>query len=265
MSGPQQMPEAYPHGIKTLSPGNTIVEALALIGPNFQVVPLDGDSPYVKARTALYDFNGKQRRWDVVESHPSVGIVLYHRDLDAFILVRQFRPAVYASLCREAQAAGAPLPTFKDGFTYELCAGLIDKGGKSNEEIASEEIEEECGFRVPPSQIMEVGIGIASAGTQGVKHIVYYAEVDGSMAIPGGGGGLLAHGECIEVLALPFDSSQAFVMDGSQPKSPGLMFGVTWAYFNKINGTLGTPRRAQGAGANGLMTEELTLKPVLPA
>lgn len=41
------------------------------------------------------------------------------------------------------------------------------------------------------------------------------------MAIPGGGGGLLAHGECIEVLALPFDSSQAFVMDGSQPKSPG--------------------------------------------
>lgn len=24
------------------------------------------------------------------------------------------------------------------GFTYELCAGLIDKGGKSNEEIASE-------------------------------------------------------------------------------------------------------------------------------
>lgn len=34
---------------------------------------------------------GKQRRWDVVESHPSVGIVLYHRDLDAFILVRQFR------------------------------------------------------------------------------------------------------------------------------------------------------------------------------
>ncbi len=43
------------------------MEALALIGPNFQVVPLDGDSPYVKARTALYDFNGEE---------PSMSIIL---------------------------------------------------------------------------------------------------------------------------------------------------------------------------------------------
>lgn len=43
------------------------------------------------------------------------------------------------------------------------------------------------------------------------------------------------------------------------------MFGVTWAYFNKLNGTLGAARKAQEGNANGLMTEELTLKPVLPA
>lgn len=34
---------------------------------------------------------GKERRWDVVESHASVGVVLYHKDLDAWIIVRQFR------------------------------------------------------------------------------------------------------------------------------------------------------------------------------
>ncbi|EFJ40866.1 hypothetical protein VOLCADRAFT_119828 [Volvox carteri f. nagariensis] len=275
MAGPAQMPEAYPHGLKTLTPGNTIVEALQILGPGFRLVPLDGNSPYVKPKAALYDFNGKERRWDVVESHASVGVVLYHRDLDAFVIVRQFRPAVYASLLREAEAAGRHPPPFKDAFTYELCAGLIDKS-KSNVEICQEEILEECGFSVPLEAIREVGVGISSAGTQGSPHIMYYAEVaalqerllvDSSMAVEGAGGGLLGHGECIEVLALPLDLSQDFVMDGKLPKSPGLMFGLTWAYFNKLNGNLG-PRGngpANGNCANPLLTEELVLKPVLPA
>ena len=37
---------------------------------------------------------GKTRRWDVVDSHSSVGIVVYHTELRALVLVRQFRPAV---------------------------------------------------------------------------------------------------------------------------------------------------------------------------
>lgn len=30
--------------------------------------------------------------------------------MDAFLVVRQFRPAVYAHRCREAAAAGLPVP-----------------------------------------------------------------------------------------------------------------------------------------------------------
>ena len=37
---------------------------------------------------------GQQRRWDVVRSHSSLGIVLYHTELRAALIVRQFRPAV---------------------------------------------------------------------------------------------------------------------------------------------------------------------------
>ena len=37
---------------------------------------------------------GKQRRWDMVKAHSSVGIVLYHAEEDALLVVRQFRPAV---------------------------------------------------------------------------------------------------------------------------------------------------------------------------
>jgi hypothetical protein len=55
-------------------------------------------------------FAGKQRRWDVIEAHSSVACVLYHKDMDAFLLVRQFRPAVYSCRLREAKEAGQPAP-----------------------------------------------------------------------------------------------------------------------------------------------------------
>ena len=32
---------------------------------------------------------GKPRRWDMVESHPSVAVLLYHRQRQAVVLVRQ--------------------------------------------------------------------------------------------------------------------------------------------------------------------------------
>ncbi|PNW76364.1 hypothetical protein CHLRE_11g467524v5 [Chlamydomonas reinhardtii] len=264
MAGPIKYPNMYPYGVKTLTPGQTVVEALDMLGPesSFRLEPLES-SMYITPKAAMYNFRGKERRWDVVESHASVGVVLYHKDLDAWIIVRQFRPAVYATLMREAEAAGKPKPPYSEAFTYELCAGLIDKD-KSNPEICKEEIMEECGFDVPLEGIHEIGVGIASAGTQGCPHIMYYAEVDSSMAVAGAGGGLLGHGECIEVLALPFESCQQFVLDGKLPKSPGLMFGITWAYFNKLNGSLGAPRVATTSGT-GLQNGELVLQSVLPA
>ena len=87
---------------------------------------------------------GKQRRWDAVESHSSVGVVIFHTGLRQFVLVRQFRPPVYATMRRAAEAATAggdvtPLD-LAEGFTYELCAGILDKD-KSLEEITCEEIE----------------------------------------------------------------------------------------------------------------------------
>ena len=58
---------------------------------------------------------GKQRRWDIIKAHSSVACVLYHTDMDAFLVVRQFRPAVYAHRCREAEAAGQPKPDKHEG------------------------------------------------------------------------------------------------------------------------------------------------------
>ena len=89
-------------------------------------------------RHFFYQTTGKQRRWDAIKSHSSIGVVVYHKDLKQLLIVRQFRPPVYATL-RRAAASDAP-PDLASGFTYELCAGILDKD-KSLEEVACEEIE----------------------------------------------------------------------------------------------------------------------------
>lgn len=52
--------------------------------------------------------------------------------------------AAPSCVTQRALQVGQTLP-MAAGFTYELCAGLIDKEGKTLEEITSEEIHEECG------------------------------------------------------------------------------------------------------------------------
>ena len=85
-------------------------------------------------------------------------------------------------------------------------------------------------------------------------------QVDDSMRDEAAGGGLHTAGEAIEVLALPYQSVPEFVVDDSQPKSPGLMFGLLWAHQ-----ALGTGKLKGRKAAGGMLTEELTLRPVLPA
>lgn len=46
---------------------------------------------------------------------------------------------MYASQWRDATEAGRPQPPLSAGFTYELCAGIVDKD-KSLEDIAREEV-----------------------------------------------------------------------------------------------------------------------------
>lgn len=45
----------------------------------------------------------------------------------------------YASAMKQNAEAGLPAPPLSVGFTYELCAGIIDKS-KSLQQIAAEEV-----------------------------------------------------------------------------------------------------------------------------
>jgi UDP-sugar diphosphatase len=165
---------------------------------------------FVHAALAHYTQNGQERDWEVVKAHDSVAILIYHRDKDAFVLVKQFRPAVYAHN--------------QDGMTVELCAGMVDKK-LSLQRIAAEEIEEECGYHVPDAQVEKVSSFYTSVGFAGSRQTLYYAEVDESMRVSEGGG---IDNEVIEVIELPIDEAKTLLYDESIAKTPGLMFAFMW-------------------------------------
>ncbi|KAF8058051.1 NUDT14 [Scenedesmus sp. PABB004] len=217
----------YPHGLVSLSPECPVFHVLDGLG-GFSEQALDGPSPFVRPTTLRFTHGGSARRWDAVAAHDSVAVLLLHAPRRAFVIVRQFRPAVYAVRARAARAAGAPDPPPAAGLCYELCAGIMDKAGKSAEQTCCEEVLEEVGYSVPPAALRRVAGGVvSSAGITGATQDVFYAEVDESMRACAGGG-TACRSERVEALALPVDAAAAFIEDAALAKTPGLCFGLLW-------------------------------------
>jgi UDP-sugar diphosphatase len=156
-----------------------------------------------------------EKSWDIAQVHDSVAVLLYHREKDAFVLVKQFRPPVYLKN--------------SNGFTFELCAGIVDKS-KSLVEIAREEIHEECGYDVRVEKIGKITSFYTSVGFAGARQTLYYAELDDSMKAHEGGG---VDVEAIEVVYLDRHDAKTFLFDESRAKTPGLMFAFMWFFDQK--------------------------------
>jgi len=181
---------------------------------NFKITPLDKPN-FVKPVRLYYTQNNKEKSWEAVKAHDSVSILLYHTQKDAFLLVKQFRPPVY-------------MHHNEYKFTYELCAGIIDKE-HSLDQIAKEEVDEECGYDVRVQNIQKITSFFTNVGVSGSKQHLYFATIDESMKIHNGGG---IHDEQIELLFLPINQAKEFVYDESKAKTPGLMFSFYW-FFEK--------------------------------
>ena len=182
----------------------------------FKLNPLT-DSNFISTALATYEQNGIEKSWEIVQAHDSVAILIYHKERQSFILVKQFRPAVYLNN--------------SDGMTVELCAGIVDKE-LSLLQIAKEEIEEECGYDVPLEKIEKITSFHTSVGFAGSKQMLYYVEVDESMKVSDGGG---VDGEMIEVIHLPIAEAKALIYDEAIAKTPGLMFAFMWWFDKTIN------------------------------
>lgn len=182
---------------------------------NFTLEPLE-NARYISTALATFTHNGHKRDWEIVQAHDSVAILIFHKDKEAFVLVKQFRPAVYMNN--------------NDGLTVELCAGIVDKD-LTLAQIAQEEIEEECGYAVPLEKIERITSFHTSVGFAGSKQTLYYATVDNNMKVSEGGG---VDDEQIEVVYLPVGEAKNMIYDENISKTPGLMFAFMW-YFDRLS------------------------------
>ena len=173
------------------------------------------ESSFVKTQRMFYTQKGVEKAWDMVNVHDSVAVLLYHTQKRAFVLVKQFRPPVYLQN--------------DNGFTYELCAGIVDKE-TSLAQIAKEEIDEECGYNVPLVKIERVTSFFTAVGFAGAEQTLFYCEIDESMQEHEGGG---IHVEDIEVIYLDVKAAKSFILDETKSKTPGIMYALMWWFDTK--------------------------------
>jgi len=189
----------------------------------FETIPLEAPQ-FVHPVRILYAQNGRDLSWEAVKSHDSVAVLLYHTQKEAFLLVKQFRPPVHMNHPEHL-------------FTYELCAGIVDKKAPLVQ-IAKEEIDEECGYDVPLERIEKITSFFTNVGISGGKQHLYFAEIDESMRVHDGGG---IHTEEIILEWVPLTEANAFVFDENRAKTPGLMFAFYWFFASRGSGYGVTP------------------------
>lgn len=224
---------------------------------NIEVVPCT-ESNYLKPFRVLYNQNGTKKSWDFMRTHDSVSVLIFNTTSHCFVLVKQFRPAVYmcewekaktktsqgaekteegeASESHEGQSASveessSQWPPASAGVTYELCAGLVDKPDLSLEEIARQEVLEECGYDVPASKLKRITSYRSGVGVTGAKQTMFYAEVSDDNCVSAGGGEP-REGELIEVVKVPLHEAMTFAYDERIPKTMGVIFSFIWFHNN---------------------------------
>jgi len=168
---------------------------------------------FIKPFLANFKLNGECRDWEIVKTSDSVAVLLYNTDSDSFVCVKQFRAPVYFS------------SNSTSGVTLELCAGILDKD-ISLEEIASEEILEECGFKIEAKDLEKITSFYTSVGFAGAKQHLYFVQVNEACRVSQGGG--VAGEETIETVEIPLKEAVETMYNEDIPKTPGLLFAFNW-------------------------------------
>merc|ERR1719342_1951277 len=121
----------------------------------------------------------------------------------------------------------------KLGLTLELCAGIIDKE-MPEVEIASEEVEEECGYLVEVEKFYKIVTFPGSVGIAGGSQTLFCVEVTNKEKI-GPGGGLVEEGEMIQVVEMSIQEAKKYLKQDLVNSPVGLLFGLQWYLSNKLN------------------------------
>lgn len=142
------------------------------------------------------DGSSQRQTREVYDRGNGAAILLYNRARRSVVLTRQFRLPAY-------------LNGLADGMLIEAAAGLLDDMAPA--ERIRIEAEEETGYRI--ERVEKVFEAYMSPGSVTEKLHFFVAEYEDSQRVSDGGG-VVAEGEDIQVLELPFDEAMAMVGRG---------------------------------------------------
>ena len=201
-------------------------------------VPL-ATSKYLTPLRMHYTQDGKEKVWDLMKSHSSVAVVIFNVSTKKFIFVKQFRPAVFMSragaITGEKISVGSRIDTGvvkgEVGLTLELCAGIIDKD-ISVEEIAREEVREECGYLVPVEKLKKIVTFPAGVGASGGTQTIFYVEVTSEEKVEEDGG-VEEEGEMITTVEMGVEEVKKYMSQDTVNSPVGFLYGVQWYLANR--------------------------------
>jgi ADP-ribose pyrophosphatase len=177
--------------------------------------------------TEVYTFGKKQfridqatlrfRKFDGLMSAPitrinfergdSVGVLLYDPGDDVVILVRQFRYPVLAGLKLREKTGYEE----RKAWPLEIIAGVAERD-VTVKEVAHKEILIEAGYRIK-GDLLPIYTIYPSPGGSSERIYLFLGHVD-QRKKEVKGGGVLAEGEDIQVVAIPFEEAMALIENG---------------------------------------------------
>ncbi|MCF7560059.1 NUDIX domain-containing protein [Sabulilitoribacter multivorans] len=152
---------------------------------------------------------------EVYDRGDGAGILLYNKEKQTIILIKQFRMPTY-------------LNDNKDGFIIEICAGLLDKDNP--EACIIREVEEEVGYRI--KTVKKVYEAYSSPGVMTEKMHFFVGEYTDTMKV-NDGGGLDSEHEDIEVLEIPFTEAIDMLNSGKIEDTRTIVL-LQYAQINRL-------------------------------
>ena len=205
---------------------------------NVKITPLKDHSDFVKPYRMRYVQDNINKTWDLLIQKPSVSVIIYNKSRDKLILVKQFRPSVYATVLNSSLSndVNSSCADAVKGITLELCAGILDKADKTPKEIAKAEVLEECGFEVPLHHFEHVLTFLSGVGISGANMNLFYTEVTDQMRVSRGGG-LECEGELIDVIEMTPREAESYLKRDVVKSPMFTVYGLSWFLNNKRKST----------------------------
>lgn len=172
---------------------------------------------FIKSILVKYQRDGEDRVWEMINRHDSVHILIHNIQTSEIILVKQVRIPVLINDKKN------------NGEVYEACAGIVDKDSDI-QQIAKEEILEECGYDVPKEDVFLIKTLKSGVGSSGNNAHIFMATVNEAQKINEGGG---LESEDIEVIKIKVNKLQDFMFNNTFDTDAVTMFLCTFFLANQ--------------------------------